>query len=175
MINIKLRLKIKNIKKKLIATWYFLMKPIAYLIKKSDRYHNYRYNNKQDKINSWTDEKAIELFSKILIKQFIRCNNRSEVFVVAEYGNVDEDIVTIRDHLISQRENQDLKSWGYKLPYFDVNRIEKLTELLRIELGKYNEIKCEYIVDKAKYSYCGRSSKYVKTLIVKFNSEEKRI
>ncbi len=165
MLSIKARIKIKELKRKLISIWYFLMKPLAYLIDKID---NYKYNKSQDKISKWTDEYAVKLYSKILVKQLIKYKNKYEEFVVAEWCNEEDGLRTIKDYIISQRYNRKLESWSYKLPYSDVDRIEKLTELLRIELEKYKEINCEYITDK-KYSYCGLSRNYRKTLAVKLN------
>ena len=147
------------------------MTPLAYIEKSLCNYRDKKYEKNQLKIAKWTDEYAMNLYSKILVKQMIKHNYRygcEEVLVVADYCNSGYSITTVIDRTTEQRISEDLKSWGYKLPFADGKRIEKLTDLLKHELEKYKQITCEYIVDKNKYGYCS-SRGYIKTLIVKMD------
>jgi len=149
------------------------MKPLVYLSDLIDNHKDKKYKRNQVKINKWTDEYAINLCSKVIIKDMVKYNENKEVFVVAEWCNTEYDIKTISDYITKQRSNKDLKSWGYKLPWNDENRIEELTDLLKLELEKHEEITCNYIIDKEKYSWGGCSHRYVKTLIVTMSKETK--
>jgi len=165
LLSIKTKIKLKQIRRKLVSIWYFLMKPIEYIINKVEKY---KYKRKEYRINKLTDERAIKLFSKILIKQLIKYKDSCEEFVVAEWCDSDYFcLCTIVDYIKEQSYNKDLRSWAYNLPWYDVDRIEKLTELLRLELDKYKEIECEYIVEDNMYAYKARN--YKKTLMVRLN------
>ena len=73
MLSIKTKLKINQIKGRIIKLYYFLVKPLAILMRKID---NYRYKKKSNKIkrlaNELTDEEVIKLIVKDVIKVLIR-------------------------------------------------------------------------------------------------------
>lgn len=143
-----------------------MMKPLAYIF---DRIDKYKYNRKQFKISKWTDEYVMRLYAKIVIKQLIRWKGEWEEFVVAEWCNDDYELRTVIDEIRNQRYNKDLSSWAWKSSFRDVDRIEKLTELLRLELEKYNGIKCKYIMDDKITNHSYWCKNYKKTLIVELN------
>jgi len=168
-------LKIKSYKKNMREFYYKLLTPLAYIETKIRKHQDKKYENKQLKISKWTDEYAMNLYAKVLVKQMIRRNYRQEsqeVFVVADWCDSDYGVIDVKHEITEQRINKDLKSWGYKLPYSDGKRIEKLTDLLKVELEKYEEITCKYIVDKEKYGYSS-SRGYIKTLIVTIDKGDK--
>lgn len=166
MLSIKTRIKIKTLKNKLIATWYFMMKPLACIAIKIDKH---KHEKRKEKISKLADENAIRLYSKILVRRMIKYNDKQEEFVVAEWCDNEYDLQTIIDYIQSQRDNDLLRSWAYKLPWRDVDRTEKLTELLRLELEKYDGIECKYIIDDKITNYSYRCKNYKKTLVVELN------
>lgn len=171
MLNIKLMLKVKSLKEKTIYFIGKLLKPLEYIEKLIRAYNHKRYKKMEARVSKWTDEYAIKLYSKALIKHFIelmKFNCTEERFVVAEWCDTNAGLDTICDYITNQNFNESLRHWGYKLPNFDVKRIEKLTDLLKIELEKYNEIKCRYTTDEEDRHYKWYSKNYVKTLVVEF-------
>ena len=63
--NIKLRIKLKELKDSLIKSWYKLMTPIANAIIK---YSDYKYHKRKKEVKQWTDEYAIKRCAKLVVK-----------------------------------------------------------------------------------------------------------
>lgn len=166
--NIKLRIKLKEIKDNLIKSWYRLMTPVANAIIK---YEEYSYNKRKEEVRQWTDDYAIKRCAKLVVKKLVNCSKMYEhklEFDVAEwcdYDYVNGD--TIREFITDQYKDKKLQSWGYeRISMFSVDKMEELTDLLKKELEKYDMIDCEYIInDYLKQSW--RAKDYRKTLIVK--------
>lgn len=165
--NIKLRIKLKEIKDGLIKSWYRSMTPTANAIIK---YEEYSFKKREKEVKQWADEYAIKRCAKSVLSKLI--NSRSiYATLFFEIGECCSyfDLIngqTIRDFAINQRKDKKLKLWGYKLPRYDVNRLEELTDLLKKELEKNSMIFCEYV----KYDYIESGydiENYKKTLIVK--------
>jgi len=167
--SIKLRIKLKEIKDNLIKSWYRLMTPIADAVIK---YGDYSYKKRKDEVRQWTDEYAMQRCAKLVVKRLINCSKDYErrlEFDIAEW--CDYDYVSgqsIRDFVTDQHNDKKLKLWGYeKVSIFSVNRIEKLTDLLKKESEKYGMINCEYIIDDYLKQNGWVARGYKKTLTIK--------
>ena len=167
--NIKLRIKLKEIKDNLIESWYSLMTPIANAVTK---YEEYSYNKRKNEVRQWTDEYAIQRCAKLIVKRLISCSKDYECelnFDVAEW--CDYDYVngqSIRDFIVDQHNDKKLKLWGYEnVSMFSVDILEESTDLLKKELEKYDMIDCKYIIDDYLKSNSWVARGYRKTLIVK--------
>lgn len=166
--NIKLRIKLKELKDNLTKFWYKLMTPIANAIIK---YGEYSYNKRKEEVRQWTDEYAIKRCAKLVVKRLISCSKDYECeldFNVAEW--CDYDYVngqSVRDFIVDQDKDKKLKLWGYEnVSMFSVDGAEELTDLLKKELEKYDMMDCKYIIyDYLKQSW--RARDYRKTLVVK--------
>ncbi|BDR74247.1 hypothetical protein K144316041_p20860 (plasmid) [Clostridium tetani] len=167
--NIRLRIKLKEIKDNLIKSWYRLMTPIANAIIK---YEEYSHSKREKEVKQWTDEYAIKRCAKLVVKRLIGYSKDYECelnFDVSEWCNYDFfNGQTIRTFIVNQDKDKKLKLWGYeKISIFSVDRIEELTDLLKKELEKYDMmIDCECITgDYIKQSW--RAREYRKTLVVR--------
>lgn len=166
--NIKLRIKLKELKDSLIKLWYKLMTPIANFI---IEYSDYKYHQRKKEVRQWTDEYAIKRCAKLVVKRLISCSKDYECkldFDVAEW--CDYDYVngqSVRDFIVDQDKDKKLKQWGYEnVSMFSVDGAEELTDLLKKELEKYDMVDCKYIIyDYLKQSW--RARDYRKTLVVK--------
>jgi len=174
--NVKLRIKLKEIKDDLINLWYNLMTPIANAITK---YEEYSYNKRKEEVKQWTDEYAMQRCAKLVVKRLISCSKYYEYelkFDVAE--SCDYDYVngqSIRDFIVDQHNDEKLKLWGYeKISMFSLGRIEELTDLLKKELEKYDMIDCKYIIDDYLKQNGWAARDYKKTLVVKLNKKEEK-
>ena len=73
--NIKLRIKLKELKDNLTKFWYKLMTPIANAIIK---YGEYSYNKRKEEVRQWTDEYAIKRCAKLVVKRLVSCSKDYE-------------------------------------------------------------------------------------------------
>lgn len=167
--NIKLRIKLKEIKDSLIKSWYRLMTPIANAITK---YEEYNYNKRKNEVRQWTDEYAMQRCAKLVAKRLINCSKdygRELSFDVAEWCNYDYRTgQSIRDFVTDQHKDEKLELWGYeKISMFSVDRIGELTDLLKKELEKYNIIDCEYMVNNYLKQNGWVARDYKRTLTIK--------
>lgn len=67
--NIKLRISLHNIAKKLLKGWYFCMKPLAYIITKID---NSKYKRKRIKLEQMSLEEVAKLYVKYIVKFMVK-------------------------------------------------------------------------------------------------------
>jgi hypothetical protein len=171
MFSIKTKIKLKLLHDSLDAVWYKLVNPLGKAI---DNYNHKKDKRSQAAIKLWSDEYAMSRYGKVLIKEMIRYTNKHEEYVVATWCDSDYGMRNIRDYITEQNMDEDLCHWGCSLPFScGVDRIERLTDLLKIELEKYKEFTCEYIVDKDRCVYCENAKDYKKTLIVDFDMKIK--
>ena len=166
--NIKLRIKLKELKDNLVRFWYKLMTPIANDI---INYSDYKYHERKKEVRKWSDEYAVKRCAKLVIKRLINCSDFYEGclrFDVAEWCNYDyANNNTIEQFIIDQDIDVKLKQWGReRLSMVSVNRIKMITNLLKIELEKNSMIDCEYIIDK-QLQDSWRATNYKKTLVVR--------
>ena len=148
MINIKTKLKIIKIKKQIKKTYYFLMKPLAFVVRKID---DYSYNRKSKKmkliVSQLTDEDVVKLIIKDIIKELIRYPSYSISFAYEKrpYGDFDSILDYIR-----KSNNKILMAWRWERFHGDEERNQKLLSLLKKELLNYPEIEF-YDYQKDKY------------------------
>lgn len=174
MLSVKTRLKIENTKSKLIATWYKLMKPIAYLIRKHEKWQGNIYKKKMKKVEQWSTEYVIKLYAKELVTNIVKMakynRSKEEIFVCDKAFEDYDNAYTILA-MMQHSKNKDISEWVYrKYSIFDenleINRM--LTDLLQKELKRYDNIEAEYVIhDKLKNGWDMKG--YEKTLAIKLN------
>ena len=165
MFNINTQLQIKGIKKSFINKWYgfweVVLNPICLLSKKLDK-------NKRKRIKSWSYEKVAKKCSKIIVKNMIRYTDKEKMFVIASWANSEYCDNTIYDYISDDFKNTNLRLWmSLHNIWGNVDKIERLTELTKIELEKIKGVKCEYVVEKNNSFYAMKD--YKKTLVVTIN------
>ena len=170
--NIKLRIKLKEIKNSLIKSWYRLMTPIANAITK---YEEYSYNKRKNEVRQWTDEYAMQRCAKLVAKRLINCSKdygRELKFDVAEWCNYDYRTgQSISDFIVDQHRDKKLKLWGYEnVSMFSVDILEESTDLLKKELEKYDMIDCKYMVNNYLKQNGWVARGYKKTLVVRLKN-----
>ena len=75
--NIKLRISLHNIAKKLLNGWYFCMKPLAYIITKID---NSKYKRKRIKLEQMSLEEVAKLYVKYTVKFMVKRKEKEEYY-----------------------------------------------------------------------------------------------
>lgn len=107
MLTIEYKRKLKELNKKLIKYWYFLMKPLAKLLTYIDRKSYERIKNM-----NYKDKKIKKYLSKIIQKWFI---NYSELYLINDYiFNVSEDFYQVYN--VEDLFTGEL-GWDYKNKY----------------------------------------------------------
>lgn len=107
MLTIEYKRKLKELNKKLIKYWYFLMKPLARLLTYIDKKSYERIKNMKYK-----DKKIKKYLSKIIQKWFV---NYSELYLINDYiFNVSEDFYQVYN--VEDLFTGEL-GWSYKNKY----------------------------------------------------------
>lgn len=154
--NIKRMKRIHLVKKRLVDFWYWLMKPVAYLLNKHEQWSHKRYRKK---IKGMSEDKVLLLFAKDLIGRAMRSKwHRELVYAIAIRPKYfDERDLTLIQAL--KRSNvKEVSSYAYdrfsefeKDWMLEENRrlAEKLEGILKSLLK--DEVKITYIPDYEKY------------------------
>lgn len=162
MLNIKTRIKIKQIqakfKDKLNKILCCMFKPLLIL---EDKIYKY----KQNKINKQVEEIDEDLFIHLLVKnhmlkRLVKYPNQTIEFCYEKDYKDYYDDKTILTYTRDLKDNV-LKKWSYKFNFNEEAEVnKKLLEKLKKELEKYPEIEC--------YDY-QRNRYYSKVLIIELN------
>lgn len=147
MLSVRTRIKLnkvnKSIRKHTDKILYFILKPLLVL---EDKIKNYKYEKIKIKAKELTDEQAIDIIAKNIIKNLTKNINFSwnyECFdLSSEWDN--KDIFKYASNM----KNKVINEWEYNRckAYKDMdNTIVKLTEMLRVKMiEEYPEVNCYY-------------------------------
>jgi len=152
--NISRRIKLNNVKSKFSKQTrnllYFIFKPLAKL---EDKIYKSKNNKLKNKAKYLTDEDAINIIAKNIIKKLARNCDSFECFDLSN----ELDNYTILDFAKNIKNNKVLRIWSYdRVKIFNEcdNIIQQLTEKLKENLEKYPEINCYYY---QRNKYCDKT------------------
>ena len=152
MINIKFRIKTSKFKNDLRNAYYFLMRPLAKLIRNIEGHKYYRKQEKMEKVvSALTDKEVIEIIVENIVKEVIKNPEFYKNFSYECFSEYDGDILTY----VNRMKNKIPYEWCHKqIKTYQDNQllINRLMPLLETELNKYSENISSKVCQKDRYS-----------------------
>lgn len=163
--NLKMKLKLNKLKRRLADRWYASMKPLAEAAVERDKK---RWSEFVNKVSSMTEEEVIERLARIIIKDFSSYPKGYEDIHITKQTE-DYTDRNIRSYMI-ERSGRDkyIKQYGYNIKCEDIDTHRRLTEMLYDRLSKEEVLDVKWKVYDNMSSYW---KGYEKTLIVEVKKE----
>lgn len=161
---LKTKLKLNELKRKLVGWWYAVMKPLVRAFEKHDKKRLDRFISK---VSSMTEGEVIERLARTMIKEFASYPKGYEDIHITKQAE-DYTNRNIRSYMI-ERSGRDkyIKQYGYNIKCDDIDTYRRLTEMLYDRLSKEEVLDVKWKV----YDVSGYWKGYEKTLIVEVKKE----
>lgn len=173
--NIKTIKRRKEVKDKLVQKWYKMMKPLANYI---DYREDKKYKKRREKAKQLSDEEAIDLVVKSIIKKVGKYGRLDEEIAICTWSDegYNSNIFDFIEYINWNNANKLLNEWHdihYDYINTDINYIERLTELLEQKLKDIDGIKVECYIEDNVYDW--KYKNYIKTLKISLEESEKYV